>query len=223
MQHALSCYLLVFDLHAFVRGLLESLTERTNQLLHRPTPNNHQPSGAVGGRHLWSPLDTLDDLPLRTIQFSCHFLLDVVLHCRERAAMRSSINCLKAAFETFPRGAVWFISLIVDNNNCSWFADYILSCSDALARTTFAQILVQAATVVAPKDKDALSMYRTYRVADLRSVAQTLEPASLMALMVKLIVDNLFKSVNYIRTADETFVLIRDLCVSSKGEECIDE
>jgi len=200
LQHALSCY------------LLESLTERTNQLLHRSTPNNHQSSGAVGGRHLWSPLDTLDDLPLRTIQFSCHFLLDVVLHCRERAAMRSSINCLKAAFETFPRGAVWFISLIVDNNNCSWFADYILSCSDALARATFAQILVQAATVVAPKDKDALSMYRTYRVADLRSVAQTLEPASLMALMVKLIVDNLFKSVNYIRTADEIFVLIRDLC-----------
>jgi hypothetical protein len=28
----------------------------------------------------------------------------------------------------------------------------------------------------------------------------------------KLIVDNLFKSVNYIRTADEIFVLIRDLC-----------
>jgi hypothetical protein len=79
---------------------------------------------------------------------------------------------------------VWFISLIVDNNNCSWFADYILSCS---ARTTFAQILVQAATAVAPKDEDALTMYRTYRVADLRSVAQTLEPASLMALMVKLI------------------------------------
>jgi hypothetical protein len=81
---------------------------------------------------------------------------------------------------------VWFISLIVDNNNCSWFADYILSRSDALARTTFAQILVQAATVVAPKDEDALTMYRTYRVADLRSVAQTLEPSSLMALMVKL-------------------------------------
>ena len=213
MLHALSCYLLVSDLHAFVCGLLESLTERTNQLLYRPTPNNHQFIGAVGGRHLWSPLDTLDDLPLRTIQFSCHFLLDVVLHCRERVAMRSSINCLKAAFETFPRGAVWFISLIVDNNNCSWFAAYILSCSDdALARTTFAQILVQAATVVAPKDEDALTMYRTYRVADLRSVAQTLEPASLMALMVKLIVDNLFKSVNYIRTADEIFVLIRDLC-----------
>ena len=77
------------------------LTERTNQLLYRPTPNNHQFSGAVGGRHLWSPLDTLDDLPLRTIQFSCHFLLDVVLHCRERAAMRSSINCLKEAFETY--------------------------------------------------------------------------------------------------------------------------
>lgn len=101
LQHALSCYLLDSDLHAFVRGLLESLTERTNQLLHRLTLNNHQFSGAVGSRHLWSPLDTLDDLPLRTIQFSCHFLLDVVLHCRERAAMRSSINCLKAAFETY--------------------------------------------------------------------------------------------------------------------------
>jgi len=141
----------------------------------------------TGGKYRSPTCSTHDlPLPLRTIQFSCHFLLDVVLHCRERAAMRSSINCLKAAFETFPRGAVWFISLIVDNNNCSWFADYILSCSDALARATFAQILVQAATVVAAKDKDALTMYRTYRVADLRSVAQTLEPASLMALMVKL-------------------------------------
>ena len=66
---------------------------------------------------------------------------------------------------------MWFISLIVDNNNCSWFADYILSCSDALARTTFAQILVQAATVVAPKDEDALTMLLAFIILTVYIIA----------------------------------------------------
>ena len=74
MQHALSCYLLVFDLHAFVRGLLESLTERTNQLLYRPTPiiiNSVVVWGAgTYGRH-WTPLMTYPCGPSSSAATSC--------------------------------------------------------------------------------------------------------------------------------------------------------
>jgi hypothetical protein len=102
--------------------------------------------------------------------------------------MMSSINCLKAAFETYlpSRRRVVHQShrrqlqllLVVRGLH-----PVLLRC---ISEDHLCQILVQAVTVVAPKDKDALTMYRTYRVADLRSVVQTLEPASLMALMVKL-------------------------------------
>ena len=48
------------------------------------SPLRWSPTGP-GGSTMDQPLSASGDLPLRTVQFGCHFLLDVVLHCRERA------------------------------------------------------------------------------------------------------------------------------------------
>jgi hypothetical protein len=159
----------------------------------------------------WVPSEAADDLPLRTVQFNITFLLDVVLHCRERAAMRSTVDALKVSFEAFPHTALWFVKQVVDTTVCPWFAEYLLHCSDALARGTFVQILVHAVTTIAPKGPDALAQYRGLKVPELRAQTATNEPGLFIALLVRMMIEHTFKAVNYVRTADELFVLMRDL------------
>lgn len=209
MQHILTCYLLDPDLHAFVRGLLSSITTAVSASVDEVDALNN--SITQMSLMQWSPLSAPDDLPLRTVQFNCTFLLDVVLHCRERAAMRSSINVLNAAFDAFPHTAVWFVSHVLDTSNCTWFAEYTLHSSDALARAAFVQILVHAAAAIAPKDPLALSVFKSAKISDIKIAATDNSPAALVALLIRLVLDNTFKSVNHTRNADELFVLIRDL------------
>ena len=224
MQHLLTCYLLDPDLHAFVRGLLSSITDAVNATTNTSTgdASRSDSSDALNASMAklninamtWSPLDCVDDLPLRTVQFSCNFLLDVVLHCRERAAMSSSVKVLKNAFEAFPHTAVWFVTQILDTTSGlnNWFSEYLLHCSDALARATFVQIVVHAVSVIAPKDSTILLQYKPMKIADLKmAAASSNDPGILVTLLIRLTVDHTLKSVNYVRTADELFVLIRDL------------
>ena len=164
LLHVLTCYILDTDLHAFVRGLIASISyaQRREQqraaliakhsssslvagvgvgvgvssssslslsefdLMHGGvgddlsgdvvSPLRWSPTGSTGGGGGGSRMDLPPpsvgaDLSLRTVQFGCHFLLDVVLHCRERAGMRAWITVLREAFETFPHTAVWLLQV----------------------------------------------------------------------------------------------------------------
>ena len=158
LLHVLTCYILDTDLHAFVRGLIASVShaQRKERLRKALIAKNESASlvmssgsgaglgggfsssvfpsdvdvmngfgsgdvaeGDVVSPLRWTPTALrrprlglpLPDLPLETVQFGCHFLLDVVLHCRERAGMRAWITVLREAFETFPHTAVWFLQV----------------------------------------------------------------------------------------------------------------
>jgi len=232
LQHILSCYLLDPDLHTFVRGLLASVNSGTTKEENAnaigasgravgPTPEEADDQRGAGSSNehanplQWSPADVQDDLPLRTVQFNVTFLLDVILHCRERAVMRAYVDTLRVAFMSYQHTAVWFVSLILDTTTCSWFGDYVLYCTDALARATFVQILVHAVTAMAPSDVNALGAFKAMKIVDLKTAAAASSspqyPLALVALLLRLIVDHTFKAVNHARHADELFVLIRDL------------
>jgi hypothetical protein len=64
--------------------------------------------------------------------------------------MRSWIAVFKSYFETFPRTAVWLVSTLLDVEN-DWFEDFLLRCTDALARATFVQIVSIAVAAFSPK------------------------------------------------------------------------
>jgi len=179
LLHVLTCYVLDADLHAFVRGLIASVS-----LAHRrsyPAAQRRLVAGAAAETHSadpfsaadaashvselrWSPAASVgpagadgDDLPLRTVMFGCRFLFDVVLHCRERAGMRAWVTVLREAFETFPHTALWLLGAVLDDSGrgssttCStWLNSYLSHSSDALARGTFVQVLAQAVAAVAP-------------------------------------------------------------------------
>eukprot|EP01038_Epipyxis_sp_PR26KG_P004500 gene4500-6357_t len=211
LQHTLSIYLLDADLHAFVRGLISSISKPLSYSYSGDsadsTSNNNN-----NNQLMWSPTENNDDLPLRTVKFGCVFLLDVVLHCRERAAMRASINILRNAFDAYPSTAYWFIGQVIDSSRSSWMTDFLLLCTDALARATFVQLLIQAVSVIAPKDANMLSTIKSMKVVDLkREFNSSYNVNALIVCLARTAIDYVFKAVNHVRTSDEIFVLVRDL------------
>lgn len=197
IQHTLNMIMVDPELHSFVRSLLSSISDKDDE---------------YGLSQLsWSPLDAEDDLPLRTVQFGTSFLMDVVLHCRERPAMRTFLQVLKDSFETYPHTARWFLNQVLNPQVCSWSNDFLLSCTDPLARATFVQVLTNAATAVAPKGPTALDKYRSASLNEIREASQQ-HTEALCALLVRHVMDLVFRAVNHTKIADEIFVLLRDLC-----------
>lgn len=204
LQHALSCYLLDSELHIFVRALLSLLS---------PSSSNDTNTTLQ-----WS-LSGHPHIPRETVNFGIHFLLDVILHCRERAAIQLWINTLRDAFQSYPDTALSLLKGIlteqsIDNNN--WIQEYLLNCTDANARHTFVQVLFHAVAAIAPSNADALDAVS----ADLKNT-ELIErgdvPSLLYCLVKVLILDKLMNVHSYLRTADELFVLIRELA----GIPCI--
>jgi hypothetical protein len=194
LQHLLSCSLVDPDLHGFVRSLVQLVSRRGQQ------------ASNVDSRDLrWSLEASNNDLPLRTVWFTCTFLFDVLLHYRERAAIQTSLRVLKDAFEVHPHTAAWFMGWVLDCDSCGWFHEYMLASTDTLARASFLQLFMAAVRFVAPKNPDAL--------LDLSDHEQ--DPSVMMCLrLVTLLIETVPKTVNYVRTADEVFMLIRDLAAT---------
>ena len=210
-QHILSCYLLDSDLHNFVRNLLSLLSQSDTVGSAENSFSSEDSLSSFQEKLLWIPEVVTEDLPLRTVKFGCEFLLDVVLHCRERASMRSSVNVLRSCFEKYPHTAVWFLQRVVDTQSCAWFFDYLFFCTDALARATFVQILVQAVHIVAPSSPEVLISMKNAKLVDLKTEIHN-KPTVLIFYLLKLVVESSVKVVNHVRTADEYFSLVRDLC-----------
>eukprot|EP01033_Poteriospumella_lacustris_P000104 gene104-67_t len=192
LQHNLTCFLVDPELHAFVRSLITTVVH---------TPSSHSQEGLVE----------------RVLQFGVTFLLDVLLHFRERSAIKDYVNALKEAFEAFPATAFWFLSQLLSPPTCTWFTDYMLVCTDPLARASFVQLVVYAVAVVAPKDTNAVTaafatLNRHVAGGDVADEPEW-TPEELCARLVQKMFDLVFKSVNHVRTADEVFALVRDLSV----------
>ena len=205
MRHALSCYLLDSELHVFVRALLSLLSPNVN-------------SNGTNVLLQWS-LSSFPQIPHETVNFGIHFLLDVILHCRERAAIQLWINTLRDTFQSYPDTALSLIKGILmemhtDNNN--WLKEYLLCCTDANARHTFVQVLFHAVAAIAPPNADALDSFNS-DIKNPELIERGDAPSLLYCLVRILITDKLMSVHNFLRTADELFVLIRELA----GIPCI--
>lgn len=209
LQHLLTCILVDPELHNFVRNFISVLTSEN---LTNFNGNNEK------SKRLWSLSKAHESLPLRIVQFGCTFLLDVLLHFRERAAIRAYLTALRESFESYPVTAKWFLYQIVTPQICSWFQDYLLGCTDALARATFVQLIVHAVTVIAPKDPQAINaaIIQQQQQQGSKGNYELASEAELCGRLIGRMMEMIMKVVNYVRTADEVFALVRDLaCIPS--------
>jgi len=104
---------------------------------------------------------------LTAVQFASHVLFDIVLHSRERNATQQWLENLmrlithSARLNTKNNGAIWFVYTLLqegsnsnsnsntDSTGCCWLQDYLLYCTDAMARNAFMQVLVHCLGVLA--------------------------------------------------------------------------
>jgi ubiquitin carboxyl-terminal hydrolase 9/24 len=215
LQHLLTCYLVDPELHNFIRGLVSAVSG----VPLPPSEDEQQRNNPAHEFPLQWKVPTTssseeDDLPMKVVKFNIDFLLNVVLHCRERPAVRSSLNVIKGIFEKYPHTAHWFVAHLLTPGGSSWLSDYLFSCTDALARASFVSLLVSAVAVIAPTDVNAVSAYQTVLPQDIKKEAASggaSSSAALCAMLIRYLLESTIKAVNYTRSADELFVLIRDL------------
>ena len=128
--------------------------------------------------------------------------------------MGAWVTVLRDAFETFPHTAVWFIKTLL-SLECSWMNDFLVRCTDALARGTFVQVVVQAATVIAPKEPGGLMACAAAKESELHAMCASEDrkksACAYTALLMKDIMQRVLSVPLHPRAADELFVLIRDL------------
>lgn len=144
---------------------------------------------------------------LEIVSLGCRFLLDVVLHFRERAGMQQWIHVLHDAFAVLPAAAHWFIRMLTQKN--SWLFEF-LQCPDPLARATFGELLCEAVAVAAPKSTDALVRFIRLGPYELEQISSKGQDEA-CALVIFVIVRALYELPNRMRSADEILIIIREL------------
>jgi ubiquitin C-terminal hydrolase len=179
LEHLLSRYVLDADLHVFVREIFESVIESQRALVGDNDSNSDAEQSFVE-RLEWYKAEESALIPLQLVQFGCSFLFDVVLKCRERSATKSWVSALKSLFARFPSCALWFLQTNMNRRCCIWFRDYLLSCTDALARNTYIQVLAAAVQAVATSidahvyaNKGVLLQFEDLKHSELVQIALT--------------------------------------------------
>mmetsp|Transcript_1602 Transcript_1602/g.2995 ORF Transcript_1602/g.2995 Transcript_1602/m.2995 type:complete len:2808 (-) Transcript_1602:373-8796(-) len=194
-RHILTKYLIDTDLHSFVQSLLATVTSAATSS-----------AGAAGG------------MISRGVNFGCHFLLDVVLHCRDRRGARQWVSLLGDIFTAHPDTAITFLQDFVFAKNCHVLKEFLLSCGDSVARSIFVQLLSAAVGALAPRDPDTLVSYGHLSDAELLHAAvdrRAHGPAAvgppILTLLVHCLRSMLQMAPSYLHTCDELFGAIREL------------
>jgi hypothetical protein len=182
-RHALLSYLLDTGLQPLVRDLV-----------HLAVVNAFTP-----------PKSTEEALAV--IQTGTRFLLDVVLHCRERAGMPQWIVTLREAFSAVPKAAHWFVLELTKKSG--WLIEFLFS-PDPLARATFGELLCEAFSVAAPNESKALIPYMKRSYPDIDKCAGNGHNEA-CAFVVSTVVRTLYESPTRMRSTDEILIIIREL------------
>jgi ubiquitin C-terminal hydrolase len=224
-----SRYSLDPSLQEFLRELMNSVTasEKHATAVKAVVRNRDMPSPPVNLLK-WYPPKSGAKTGLATAQLTCKYLLNVVFHCRERAAPKRWVNVLKSCFETSTECAAWFVGHVLkvsDPMMPSYFEIFTQQCTDAVARGMFVQILVAAVSALgADLPQEALLPYLNYDDNDLKMLGKKKAPTgagvsllavSLLTQLTRKMLDSLLEVPLYVRVSDELFALLREVsCVS---------
>ena len=182
LEHATSQFLLDPCLHQLMLTVLKL--------------GNYQPYLQLCG----APAQTAAVIFDLTVQF----FLGLLLHYRSRANIRSWLQEFKIMLSSFPEIANHFLDILVAGKENIWFTDYLLSCNDELARSSFASLLQSVIVVCIP-----LELQVEYAGESLISLPDSVMLAQ--EAVRKIIILASSEAPKHARTSNEIFVLIRDL------------
>ena len=191
--------------------------------------------------------NNMQKLPYIIAKLGYRYLIDIILHCRERSSMKAWIQVLKSVFIHLPLAAVGFLQYILmgPETHCR-YNQFLLNCPDSLARNTFVQIVAQSIISLSHKlhIPSITTADYTKMVSDIISMIQnpstplminipsdmltqlSISDTKLIELIKKCyakfvykLIESICEAQNYYRTADEIFILLREVasvdCVCS--------
>lgn len=217
LRHIFTNYLVDPNLHSFVRDLL------SNSVSDDVLLDVGQEMDTDGDQPILIPQSsqTRTSANVEVVQFVVKFFLDVVLHCRERNQIKKWLQTMKDIFTLQPDTSVWFLRYVI-GNNATILKEFLFHCGDALARTTFAQLMTISLTTLYTTSAEmandsCLLPFQVYKTTEIiqRITQHTHDTKTLFAAFVMILFTRIIPDVpSYLRTSDEVFNLIRDVSSS---------
>jgi ubiquitin C-terminal hydrolase len=209
-------YLLDHQLHAFLSGILAMTFKRDD--LAGPATGTDLWSGSLAvspgamvdqllaspGRPSWDPLsEEAAALRLSVFRMGVMYLLDVILHSRERPGIHAWVGHLKAAFQLDPATAQCFLEQMTQPS-CRWLRTFFLECPDSTARSTVLQLVTTAVLELAKLERGQLAGPTDVAVTE-----------SYVGKFLRAAMGLLPEANRHWRHADELFLLFRDVAKHS--------
>jgi len=218
-------YLLDSQLHAFLCGVLSMVFHHEDmntafpghgQAITPPPPpllSNRSSDAdaqlANPSRVLWDPeAPGAAELRLSVFRMGMVFLMEVILHSRDRPGIVQWVGYLREAMVGDLETARWFLHHM-SLPSTVWLRLYLLECPDTTARTTVMHLLVSGIVTLAPLEETALTA-----PTPIETAIQHSQVAVIFTSIINLITEaNL-----HWRHADELFILLRE---SAKRSESV--
>lgn len=215
LKHIMLSYLLDSDLHHFVKNFLSICSEldsaiATNDLIAEHTKVIHE-----------------------AVDFSFKFLLDIVLHCRERASSSAWVTTIKKLFANNIAYPVRFLNGLINvgSQEHAWLREFLFVCYDSLSRGTFTQIVYCAVSSIMNSSTEShISKLREHTRESLMSflrdvsLPETFRSQVTVVLLLRMLLDMLVDVPSHVRNSDEFFILLRELAsIPSIAQYMIDD
>jgi ubiquitin carboxyl-terminal hydrolase 9/24 len=182
--HILSSYLLDSDTHCFVVIILENFVSRY---------------------HATQDIELLQKIRELT-NFTCKYLFDVVLHCRDLADLNNWVIVVTKAFTCSLQSASDFLDMLNHHDN-TWLDDYLLHCLTPNNRFAFAQIFVTALKLLT----DDTKIYKELENACNNFSSTYSSVTDSIIKSISLVNEKLYRVSTSSRTAEDIFNLTKEL------------
>lgn len=182
--HILSSYLLDSDTHTFTVIILDNFVSRY---------------------HATQDIELLQKIRALT-KFTCKYLFDVVLHCRDLQDINNWVVVISKAFTCSQQSAVDFLDMLNHSNN-TWLDDYLIHCLTPKNRFAFSQIFVIALKLLT----DDTEIYQELENLRINFSSEHSDIASSIIHSITLVNENLYRINHSSRTAEDIFNLMKEL------------
>jgi ubiquitin C-terminal hydrolase len=169
---------------------------------------------------LTSPTCDLSSQRLEIVKFAVNFMLNILLHCRERSGLKMWIQSLKEMFACQTNAAVWLLRFII-GKKATILREFLFHCGDAMARGTFVQLLVTTLTSLSSQDteiqsEDCLLPFLSLKASEIIQLVTQHhhDHKSLLVAYLFSVLKMIPDIPSYLRSCDEVFNLIRDMSVA---------
>jgi len=155
----------------------------------------------------------LQSYTVRSFKMGISFLLDILLHSRERVGIKDWSDLVRQVVSSSPTACKWFLMGLTGADGIDfseWLTEYLLECPDLLARTFVVRFIAYSVSCIANSEEEILKE-ATQASFGVQGPTNDYLEQSLVMKLIQMVTRLSCEVFTHARNADELFLLIGEL------------